>query len=113
MDDSLLMGEECLDNRTADAFALTSWNDGDRGELAAPVAMSLDLPDSNDRPAILRDDEVRPLEAHAIDAGLLDEAANRQLIGLGRGSDGRRHVRRLGSNILRGCAGTYRAVSQI
>ena len=97
MDDALLTGEEGLDNRAADALALTSRNDGDRGELAAPVPVSLDLPNPNDRPAVLGDDEVRPVETHAIDTGLLDEAANRQLIGLGRGSDGQRHVGRLGS----------------
>ena len=106
MDDAPLTGEEGLDNRTADALALTSWNDGDRGELAAPVPVSLDLADPNDRPTVLGDNEVRPIETHAIDTGLLDEAANRFLISLGRGADGQRQVRRLGSNIcLPGGAG--------
>jgi hypothetical protein len=59
--------------------------------------MSLDLPNPNDGPAVLGHDEVRPVETHAIDTRLLNEAANRFLIGLGGGADGQRHVRRLGS----------------
>ena len=93
MDDAPLTGEEGLDNRTADALALTSWNDGDRGELAAPVPMSLDLADPNDRPTVLGDNEVRPIETHTIDTRLLNEAANRFLIGQGRGTDAQRQFR--------------------
>jgi len=90
-DGARLASEERLDDRTPDTLALPRRHDGDRRELLAAVPVRFDLAQPDYRAILRGDHEIRPVEAHAVQVGLLDEAADNRLVGFDRGADGHAH----------------------
>ena len=84
--------DQRVDDGAADAVALAFLCHRHRGQLTAAVAMCLDLADTDDRAALLSDEEIGPFEVHGIDAGIANHASDRGLIRDGRRPDGVGHL---------------------
>ncbi len=83
--------DQRVDDGAADAVASALLYHRHRGQLTATVAMCLDLADTDDRAALLNDEEIGPFEVHGIDAGIANHASDRGLVPRGCRPDGVGH----------------------
>src|SRR5713226_3547620 len=90
-DDACFASEESFDHCGPDLLPLPLREDGDRGQFTASVAVRLDLAHAYHLSVLLGNHEIGPLKVHSRQTYVRNEASDRGLVALGRGTDSERH----------------------